>query len=61
MNNTPDKRGRATLRSFRADDDVWLPAAAVAAQRDESMAQVLRRALREYAAANQDVRNGHRA
>lgn len=38
-----------TLRNFRADNDLWLRAKAVAEARGESLSDVLRRALEEYA------------
>lgn len=37
-----------TLRNFRADDSLWLRAKAVAQARDESLSDVLRRALELY-------------
>jgi predicted transcriptional regulator len=40
------------LRTFRVEDDVWEAAQAVAADRDETVSQVLRRALKQYIAAN---------
>jgi predicted HicB family RNase H-like nuclease len=42
----------STLRihAVRVPDDVWKAAAAKAAANDETMSQVIRRALREYAA-----------
>ena len=39
-----------TLRNFRADDELWLRAKAAAEKRGESLSDVLRRALEEYAA-----------
>lgn len=41
-----------TLRNFRADDDLWTAAREVAAERDESLSEVLRTALEEYVAAH---------
>jgi hypothetical protein len=35
-------------RIFRCPDDIWLPAVAVAAMRDENMSTIIRRALKEY-------------
>lgn len=39
-----------TLRNFRADDDLWQRAKCAAEARGESLSDVLRRALEEYAA-----------
>lgn len=37
-----------TSRNIRIPDDLWAAALAKAAKRDETVAQVVRRALREY-------------
>lgn len=37
-----------TLRNFRADDDLWRRARAVATKRGESLSDVLRAALERY-------------
>lgn len=36
------------LRNVRVDDDLWLPAKAIAAARGESLSEVIRDALAEY-------------
>ncbi|GAB3081132.1 hypothetical protein GCM10027053_52140 [Intrasporangium mesophilum] len=42
------KDTHTTPRSLRSPDEEWLPAAWRAAQREETLTDVLRRALREY-------------
>ena len=37
-----------TLRNFRANDELWRAAKAVADERGESLSDVLRRALEQY-------------
>lgn len=39
-----------TLRNFRASDDLWRRAQSAAEERGESLSDVLRRALEQYAA-----------
>lgn len=54
--NTPDDREEASVpnapkypaRTIRVDDDLWLSASEAARERDESVSDVLRRALRRY-------------
>jgi len=48
MPNNPRKENPA--RTFRAEDELWDAATEAAAWNDESMSQVIRRALREYVA-----------
>lgn len=40
---------KVSLRSFRVEDEIWEAAQEAAAERDENVSQVLRRALKEYA------------
>lgn len=53
MPRTPDKDGarRVPLRTVRVPEDLWQAAQAKAASEDESVAQVIRRALRDYTGA----------
>jgi predicted transcriptional regulator len=44
----PDGYKRVPLRTVRVPDDVWRRALAVARSRDESLSQVIRRALERY-------------
>lgn len=49
---------KLSLRSFRVADEIWEAAQEAAAARDESVSDVLRRALREYAGTQQDAGRG---
>lgn len=44
-----DHYQRDPLRSVRIPDDIWQAAQAAAAERGESVSEVIRRALRRYA------------
>lgn len=46
----PNTNGnRQPLRTYRAEDDVYLPAQEAAAKRGDNLSEVIRRALIEYA------------
>lgn len=49
MNQPSPSAAKVSLRTFRVEDEIWEAAQAVAAARDETVSQVLRRALKEYA------------
>jgi predicted transcriptional regulator len=49
VNKPSPSAAKVSLRSFRVEDEIWEAAQAVAATRDETLSQVLRRALKEYA------------
>lgn len=40
------------LRNLRVDDEIWLPALAVAAARDENLSEEIRKFLRRYVRRN---------
>jgi len=42
----------STIRSIRIPDDLWEAAQDVAGQEDETLSQVIRRALRDYIASD---------
>lgn len=48
------RKGRTPIRAVRCEDDLWLPALAKAARRDESLSQVIRRGLRAYLAEEEE-------
>lgn len=41
---------KTTSRNVRVPDETWLPARAIAAERDETLSDVIRAALDEYVA-----------
>lgn len=43
-----------TRRTIRIDDDVWMPAQQIAADRDENLSEIVRAALIAYIAEHAD-------
>ena len=55
---SPDQYKREPLRSIRVPDDIWEAAQKVAAERGESVSEVIRRALKRYARSGTTNTNG---